>query len=206
VEPYIAVVDYGLGNLASVCNALKFLGAKVKISASARDLKKADKIVLPGVGSFKEAILGLEKRGLKEAIKDELSSGKVYLGICLGLQILFEGSEEGDIEGLGIFKGMSKRFREKDGIKVPHIGWNTIESRDPGGKHSITDGIADGSYFYFDHSYYAEPGDKGIVAATTKYGMDFASSVRKENIFAVQFHPERSQKLGLKLLENFIKL
>ncbi len=202
----IVVIDYGLGNLTSVYNALKFLGADAKVSPSAEDLKKADKIVLPGVGAFKDAILGLEKRNLKKAIIETLSSGKIYLGICLGLQILFEGSEEGDTEGLGVFKGMVKRFREKSGIKVPHIGWNAVRSQGPGSRHRIMNGIADGSYFYFDHSYYAEPGDKGIVAATTEYGMNFTSLVRRENIFAVQFHPERSQGLGLGLLKNFIEL
>lgn len=198
------VIDYGLGNLASVYNALIFLGASAKISASPRDIEKADKLILPGVGAFGDAIGGLEKRGLIAPLKKALKAGKPYLGICLGLQILFEKSEESGVKGLGIFKGEVKRLRAKRGIKVPHIGWNTVRFtiRDL----RFTNGIKDGSYFYFDHSYYAEPKDKSVVAATTDYGLDFASMICKDNIYAVQFHPERSQDLGLRLSENFINL
>ena len=202
----IVVIDYGMGNLASVYNALKFLGADAKISGSASDIEKADKLVLPGVGAFPDAILGLGKRALIEPIKRSLSSGKAYLGICLGLQVLFQTSEEGNARGLGIFKGRVKRFQEKDGIKVPHIGWNSIKIKNQKAKSRIVEGIENNSYFYFDHSYCAEPETKDIVAATTDYGRDFASFVCKDNIFAVQFHPERSQGLGLKFLENFVNL
>lgn len=202
----IIVIDYGLGNLTSVYNALKFLGAKAKISRSPQDLNKADKIVLPGVGAFKDAMRGLEKRNLVEAIKKALSSGKAYLGICLGLHVLFEESQEGNVNGIGILKGSVKRLQEKDGVKVPHIGWNGIKFKMQDAKCKITDGIEEGSHFYFDHSYYAEPKDGNIVAATTDYGVNFASMLHRDNIYAVQFHPERSQGLGLKLLENFIKL
>jgi len=200
----IVIVDYGMGNLASVYNALKFLGESAKISESPSDIEKADKLVLPGVGAFKDTILGLEKRGLVEPLTKFLSSGKAYLGICLGLQVLFETSEEGNARGLGIFKGKVKRFRKEDGIKVPHIGWNSVKLK----AHSLklTAGIKDGSYFYFDHSYDAEPDDKSVVAATTDYGVSFASMLHKDNIYAVQFHPERSQESGLKLLKNFIQL
>lgn len=200
----ITVIDYGLGNLASVYNALTFLGADAKVSAFAQDIDKADKLVLPGVGAFGNAMAGLRKRGLITPIKDFLTSGKAYLGICLGLQLLFEESEEGGVKGLGIFKGKVKRFQAASGIKVPHIGWNTVKLK--ARSLQLTAGIKDGSHFYFDHSYYAVPGDAGDVAADTDYGVNFASMIRRDNVYAVQFHPERSQKLGLKLLENFIKL
>jgi len=200
----IVVIDYGMGNLASVYNALKLLGASARVSESASEVSKADKIVLPGVGAFRDAIFGLKKRALVEPIKKFLASGKAYLGICLGLQLLFEESEEADAKGLGIFKGKVKRFKEKDGIKIPHIGWNNVQLKAYSLK--LTANIEDNSYFYFDHSYYAAPEDKSIVAGTTDYGVSFTSMINKENIYGVQFHPERSQALGLKMLENFIKL
>ena len=201
----IVVIDYGLGNLASVYNALTFLGANPKISYSPKDIEKAEKIVLPGVGAFGDAMKGLEKRGLAEAIKKSLAAGKTYLGICLGLQALFEKSEEGEAGGLGVFRGRVKRFREKDGIKVPQIGWNSVRLQVTSDKLQVARDIEDNSYFYFDHSYYVKPEDKSIVAATTDYGITFTSMVWRKNIYAVQFHPERSQGLGLKLLENFVK-
>lgn len=191
----IAIIDYGLGNLASVYNALVFLGADAKISDSPKDVEKADRLVLPGVGAFGNCIEGLAKRGLIGPLKKFLASGKAYLGICLGLQILFERSEEGNEKGLSVFKGEVKRFRAESGVKVPHIGWNTVRRKD--------DNKAE-PYFYFDHSYYAEPGDKSIVSGTTYHGVEFASWIQKGNINAVQFHPERSQKLGLSFLEKFI--
>ena len=202
----IVVIDYGLGNLASVYNALKILGSEPKISDSPDDVKKAVKIILPGVGAFRDCLNGLKKRNLIDALKSALASGKVYLGICLGLQILFEASEEGNIKGLGVLKGKVKRFREEDKIKVPQIGWNKVDYRLKTEGCRLLDGIEDNSHFYFDHSYYVDPSDKDIVAATTDYGKDFTSMIRKDNIYGVQFHPERSQKMGLKMLENFIAL
>jgi len=202
----IVIIDYGLGNLRSVYNALISLGAEAKVSESPADIAKADKVILPGVGAFGDAMLGLKKRGLTEAIKKFLSTGKVYLGMCLGLQILFEESEEGNSKGLGVFKGKVKRFREEDGIKVPHIGWNEVKFKNPNSKSQITDGIKNGAYFYFVHSYYAAPADESLIAATTDYGVNFTSMIQRDNIYAVQFHPERSQEIGLKFLENFIKL
>lgn len=202
----IVVIDYGLGNLASVYNALSFLGAKPKISKSPEDIEKADKLVLPGVGAFPDAMLELEKRNLIEPIKKSLASGKVYLGICLGLQILFEESEEGKAKGLGVFKGKVKRFRKENGIKIPHIGWNIVKSKIPNTKFRLMKNIENDPYFYFDHSYYAEPRNKAIVAGVTDYGVSFASMLYRDNIYAVQFHPERSQNLGLKMVENFIRL
>lgn len=202
----IVVIDYGLGNLTSVYNALSFLGAKPKISKLPEDIEKADKLVLPGVGAFPDAMLELEKRNLIEPIKKSLASGKVYLGICLGLQILFEESEEGKAKGLGVFKGKVKRFRKENGIKIPHIGWNIVKSKIPNTKFRLMKNIENDPYFYFDHSYYAEPRNKAIVAGVTDYGVSFASMLYRDNIYAVQFHPERSQDLGLKMVENFIRL
>jgi len=202
----IVVIDYGLGNLASVYNALRHLGSDAKISDSPDEVKEAKKIVLPGVGSFSDCLNGLKERNLLEPLKDLLRSGKVYLGICLGLQILFEESEEGSAKGLGILKGKVRRFSEKDKIKVPQIGWNRVKQKSNIKNQKIVKDIEDSSYFYFDHSYYVDPSDKDIIATTTDYGKDFTSMIRKDNIYGVQFHPERSQKLGLKMLENFIAL
>ncbi|MBN1353790.1 MAG: imidazole glycerol phosphate synthase subunit HisH [Candidatus Omnitrophica bacterium] len=202
----IVVIDYGLGNLTSVYNALKYIGAKAKISSLPGDIKKSGKLVLPGVGSFQDSVIGLKKRDIFGLIKDLMLRGKPYLGICLGLQILFEKSQEGKMGGFGIFKGNVKRFSEKNNIKVPHIGWNSVKVAPKPQSFSIMDGIENDSYFYFDHSYYPAPEDKNIIAATTDYGVEFPSAIHKDNIYAVQFHPERSQKLGLRLLENFVKL
>jgi len=200
----ICVIDYGLGNLASVYNALLTLGGNPRISDLPEDIEKADKIVLPGVGSFQDAMLGLEKRGLAHTLKKAILSGKLYLGICLGLQILFEKSEEGKRAGLSILKGRVKRFDEKTGVKVPHIGWNTVSLKSTECK--LFRDIEEDAYFYFDHSYYGEPEEKSLAAGNTKYGISFSSVIHKDNIYAVQFHPERSQGLGLEVLKNFINL
>ena len=200
----IAIIDYGAGNLKSVENASLFLGKKVKVTDSVNTIKKAKKIVLPGVGAFDDTMRELSKRGIAEAIKESQKSGKLYLGICLGLQVLFEGSDEGRVSGLGVIKGRVRRFKEEDGIKVPHIGWNTVHFTSCMGR--LTEGIKDEAYFYFDHSYYIFPEDAKIVAGTTEYGMNFVSMIKRENIYGMQFHPERSQANGLKMLENFIKL
>lgn len=202
----VVIVDYGMGNLTSVYNAFKFLGARCSITSKPDDVKKAERIVFPGVGSFLDAMKGLRKRNLVEPIKEYIREGRIFLGICLGLQILFEKSEEGNAKGLGIFKGKVKRFREESGIKIPHIGWNNIKFKIQNSKSKIMEDIENNSFFYFDHSYYGEPEDKDIVAATTDYGISFGSMLHRDNIYAVQFHPERSQSLGLKLLKNFIGL
>jgi len=201
----IIVIDYGLGNLASVYNALIFLGARPKISSSPHDVEGADKLVLPGVGACGDAVRGLQKRALTAPLKKFLASGKPYLGICLGLQILFEVSDEGGAMGLAVFKGRVRRFPKESGIKIPHIGWNRVTESD-GEKGGLMKGIDANSYFYFDHSYYAEPVDRNIIGATTDYGINFTSMIRKGAVYGVQFHPERSQKLGLKVLKNFIAL
>ncbi len=202
----IAIIDYGLGNIRSVYNAFKLLKARPLITDRPGEIKKADKIVLPGVGAIGDAVKGLSERDILEPLIKRLSEGVLYLGICLGLQILFEKSEEGASKGLGVLKGEVRRFNEKDGIKVPQIGWNKVKLNIKDQKSNITAGITDEAYFYFDHSYYAEPADKNIITGTTDYGKTYASMIQKNNIYAVQFHPERSQSLGLRLLENFIKL
>ena len=203
----IVIVDYGLGNLRSVQNAFALLGADAKISSTPSEVGNADKLVLPGVGSFQDAVEGLRKRKLIEPIKKFIASGRVYLGICLGLQLLYEESEEGKAKGLSVFKGKVRRFKKKANIKIPHIGWNSVDLKKIGEKLPPMQGVKDASYFYFVHSYYAEPDDENTVAATTEYGdVEFTSMISKGNVFATQFHPERSQEVGLKFLKNFIEM
>ncbi|MBW2975735.1 imidazole glycerol phosphate synthase subunit HisH [Candidatus Woesearchaeota archaeon] len=197
----IAVIDYGAGNLKSITNALDYLKAGYKVTDKPSDLEKADKMLFPGVGSFGSCIDSLKSKGLFEPLKKEISK-KPYLGICLGLQVLFEGSEESpSIKGLSVLKGKCRRFRSKT-LKIPQIGWNSISIVK---KNSLLQDIKDNSYLYFVHSYYVDPKDKEIILTKTGYGIDFVSSIVKDNIFAVQFHPERSGDVGLKLLENFVK-
>lgn len=204
----IVVIDYGMGNLHSVRKALEVVGAKAKVSSRAADISKADKIVFPGVGSFGEAMRELKKRKLVKPIKDAIARGKPFLGLCLGLQLLFERSEEAPgVKGLGVLRGEVKKFRLK-GLKVPHMGWNNIKVTRSSG-HQVTrilKEVPNGSYMYFVHSYYVNPKDKKAVLTTTDYGIDFASGVCKDNVYAFQFHPEKSQALGLKILKNFVKL
>jgi glutamine amidotransferase len=199
----IALVDYGMGNLRSVEKALEKVGFNVLRTSDPSDLDKVKAIVVPGVGAFGDAIHNLEKLGLKDKIIKHIENRKPYFGICLGLQILFEyGYEFGSHEGLGVIKGSVVRFDDKLNIKIPHMGWNQIWKKKDS---KMFKGIEDGLYFYFVHSYYVKPDEKDIIATTTDYGIDFCSSIEKDNIWAVQFHPEKSQTLGLKLLENFRK-
>jgi imidazole glycerol-phosphate synthase subunit HisH len=206
----IAVIDYGMGNLRSVQKALEVVGAKTKVTSDPRDLKRADKIVFPGVGAFGEAMMELKRRKLIGPIKESIESGKIFLGLCLGLQLLFEKSaEDPGVKGLCVLEGESKRFKfPKNDFKVPHMGWNTIVrgSRVKGQGPEILKNVPNGSYMYFVHSYYVKPKDKSIILTTTDYGIDFASGIHKDNIYALQFHPEKSQKMGLKILENFVKM
>ncbi len=198
----IVVIDYGMGNLHSVRKALEVVGANARVSSRAKDILKADKIVFPGVGSFGEAMKELKRRKLVQPIKDAIAEGKPFLGLCLGLQLLFERSEEAPgVKGLGVLKGEVKRFKLK-GFKVPHMGWNSIKNK----RSDIFDKVPDNSYMYFVHSYYVKPKDKKVVLSTTSYGIDFASGVCKDNVYAFQFHPEKSQALGLKILKNFVEL
>ncbi|RTZ68638.1 MAG: imidazole glycerol phosphate synthase subunit HisH [Aquificaceae bacterium] len=205
VKPKVALIDYGMGNLGSVAKALQTVGFEVNVTSNKGDLEKADAIVLPGVGAFGDAIKRLKELKLDDAIKREiLDKKKPFLGICLGLQLLFEESYEfGKHKGLGIFEGEVLHFGDKVS-KVPHMGWNEIH---PLRDHPILEGLKDGDFFYFVHSYYVNPKRKDIVLTETDYeGFYFTSGVAYENIIAFQFHPEKSQKKGLKLLENFKRL
>jgi len=195
----IAIVDYGMGNLRSVEKGFLKVGVDAKVVTDSKAVDNADAVVLPGVGAFRDCMKNLEEMSLTEAILRSIQKGKPYLGICLGLQVLFTESEEFGIhKGFDILKGKVVRFQIN--LKVPHMGWNNakIQRRPP-----IFDGIQDEAFFYFVHSYYVVPDDNNIVATTTDYGITFASMVWKENIFATQFHPEKSQETGLKILKNF---
>ncbi len=201
----IVVVDYGMGNLHSVSKALCTTGAQVQVTDNPDVVAGADSLVVPGVGAFAEAMKQLKALGLCDAICKHVHSGKPFLGICLGLQILFDvGCEDGEHRGLGLLRGRVVRFDLSDAsLKVPHMGWNQIRIKRP---TPVIDGLTDGDFLYFVHSYYVEPEDDGIVATRTGYGGEFVSSVARDNLFACQFHPEKSQKLGLQILENFVKL
>ena len=195
----IAIVDYGMGNLKSVEKGFKKVGVDALVTSEPRVVDNADAVVLPGVGAFKDCIRNLSDLSLTEAVVASINKGKPFLGICLGLQVLFSESEEfGTCKGLDIFRGKVVRFKE--GLKVPHMGWNTVRivNRPP-----ILSDIEEDSFFYFVHSFYVVPEDKGIIATTTDYGTTFTSMVWKDNVFATQFHPEKSQGLGLKILKGF---
>lgn len=197
----IAIVDYGMGNLKSVTNAFGKLGADVVITRDKKAIETSNAIVLPGVGAFGKCIENLKKLDLLEFLNGLILNNKPYLGICLGMQILFETSEEAPgVKGMGFVKGTVPRF--KGNIKVPHMGWNSIEIIKDGG---IFKGIKDGEYFYFVHSYFCLPEERDVIATKTTYGTEFASSIQKGRVFACQFHPEKSQKVGLRLLQNFIQ-
>ncbi len=197
----LALVDYGMGNLGSVEKALRYVGCQVQTTSDPTVLKEAAGVVLPGVGAFDDCMRGLRDRRLLDPLREVVHQGKPFLGICLGLQVLFEGSEEGSETGLGVIPGRVVRFRHS--LKIPHIGWNQIQVNQPA---PHLEGIEAGSWFYFVHSYYVEPVDENVVATTTEYGYDFCSAIHRENIFACQFHPEKSQSAGLRLLDNFRQL
>lgn len=198
----IVLIDYGVGNLYSVAKAVASVGGDVKISGSADDIKRSEKIILPGVGAFGDCMKNLAVSGLIPTILQEISAGKKILGICVGLQILFAGSDESPgVDGLKIFAGHVKKIRS-DGLKVPHMGWNSVTF----GKSKIFAGLSDNPYFYFVHSYHAAPDDKKIISATTIYGEEVTAAVEHENIFATQFHPEKSGDVGLRVLKNFVEL
>lgn len=197
----LAVVDYGAGNLRSVVRALIFVGAEPVVSADPDFLLRADALVFPGVGAAGSAMRQLRERGLDGAIREFCRSGRPVLGVCLGLQLLFEWSEEdGGTPGLGLLPGLVRRF--PDGLKVPHMGWNQVRLRQA---HPVFAGIPDGTYFYFVHSYYAQPADPTLIVGTTDYGVDFASVVARENLVATQFHPEKSSRWGLAVYANFLR-
>jgi len=192
-----------MGNLRSVSKALERVGGEVKITSSVEDIEKAEAIILPGVGAFYQAMENLKSRGIVVPLCQAIDSGKLFLGICLGLQLLFEESEEGNCKGLNVLPGKVKKFQIED-LKVPHMGWNGVRFKDS--QLSLLEGIPEGSYFYFAHSYYVEPTDEEVILTMTEYGIPFTSAVRKDNIFGVQFHPEKSGEKGLRLLENFVRI
>ncbi len=195
----IAIIDYEMGNLRSVEKAFLKVGVTAKVVSEPRALEDAMAIVLPGVGAFKDCMRNLEEKGFIEPILKSIQKGKPYLGICLGLQVLFTESEEfGIYSGFDIFKGNVVRFQID--LKVPHMGWNTVKLVK---KPPIFEGIKDETFFYFVHSYYVVPQNKDIIAGTTDYEITFTSMIWKDNIFATQFHPEKSQEMGLRLLKNF---
>ena len=202
----IVLIDYGVGNLYSVEKAAAYVGGDVIISSSADDIKHANKIILPGVGAFGDCMKNLEATGLIPTIKAEISAGKPILGICVGMQILFAGSEESPcVDGLKIFGGQVRRIRAGD-LKIPHMGWNAVTMRNAQcAMRNLFKGIKDNSYFYFVHSYHAAPDDKKIIAATTTYGEEVTAAIAYENIFATQFHPEKSGDVGLQVLKNFVE-
>ena len=200
----IAIIDYDAGNIRSVEKALQFLGQEVKITRDREEILEADKVVLPGVGSFGDAMGKLHQYGLVEVIRQVAEKKTPFLGICLGLQLLFERSDESPgVEGLGILKGEILRIPEGEGRKIPHMGWNSLELRNQG---RLFAGISGEPYVYFVHSYYLKARDEQIVKATTEYGVAIHASVEQDNIFACQFHPEKSSDTGLKILKNFVEL
>ena len=199
----IAVVDYDMGNLHSVCKALEKTGATPKITSSAKDLEKAMAIVLPGVGAFDPAMQNLRSRNLIEPIKNVIADGKPFLGICLGMQILFESSEEGIENGLGIVKGKVKRFHASSDIRIPHMGWNQLEITQP--RSLLWEHLPPHPWVYFVHSFYVDPADKSINAATVTHGTQtVTAAIAYDNVTAVQFHPEKSSNIGLQILSNFV--
>ncbi|HEX5471452.1 MAG TPA: imidazole glycerol phosphate synthase subunit HisH [Lacipirellulaceae bacterium] len=202
--PVIAIIDYEMGNLRSVQKAFERLGHAAVITSDPPVLADAQKIVLPGVGAFRDAIAALRQRKLVEPVRAAIEQGKPFLGICLGLQLLFGKSyEDGEHEGLGIVPGEVVRFKLPAEYKVPHMGWNQVHYRR---QSPIMNGIEDGAHFYFVHSFYVVPRDQSVVATETEYSLPFCSSIWRDNLFAVQFHPEKSQSAGLRLLKNFAEL
>jgi glutamine amidotransferase len=201
--PVIAVVDYEMGNLHSVCKGLEKAGATPNVTYSPKELEQADAIVLPGVGAFDPAVQHLRARGLEQPIKEAIASGKPFLGICLGLQILFESSAEGVQPGLGIIKGKVRRFRPEPDITIPHMGWNQLEMTQA--KSILWEHLPSDPWVYFVHSYYVDPTDSLIRAATVTHGTQtVTAAIAHENLMAVQFHPEKSSNIGLQILSNFV--
>jgi len=199
----IALIDYGMGNLSSVHKAFMAVGAKdLNIVSDPEDVMKADAIILPGVGNFGDGMKNLKERGLDRAITTAISTEKPFFGICLGMQLLMENSEEAPgIQGLGVLKGRTVRFSKDMGLKIPQIGWNSVNLTQV---HPYFTGILSGDFFYFVHSYYLKPDDEACVLGITDHGVDFCSCIAKDNIFATQFHPEKSQDAGLTIIKNFV--
>jgi imidazole glycerol-phosphate synthase subunit HisH len=200
----IAIIDYQMGNLRSVQKALERVGHPAIITSDAAKIAQADKVILPGVGAFEDCIAEIRRRDLIGPIKDVIAADKPFLGICLGLQLLFDVSyENGTHEGLGVLHGEVVRFNVPPELKVPHMGWNALSIRR---KPPLLDGLADGTHVYFVHSYYVKPRDPSVIATETDYGGPFCSMIWRGNLFATQFHPEKSQADGLRILRNFAEL
>jgi len=226
----IAIIDYGMGNIHSVNKALQLFGARTVVTNKPGDIRASKKVVLPGVGAFEDAMLELKKQGLISALTEQIRNKKPFLGICLGMQLLFQESEEAKrVRGLGVLRGRVKRFENKRGFKIPHMGWNQLKTvsrlasypvnqlenknRQTGKqanrqtkKCPLLKDIPDNSYVYFCHSYYPDPCNPDHIASTTEYSIEFASIIWQDNVYGVQFHPEKSQAVGLKILENFVNL
>jgi glutamine amidotransferase len=199
----ITLIDYGGSNLRSVYKALEFVGAEVTIATQADEIARADKLILPGVGAFGAGMKAIRERYLEHAIRERAAQGVPLLGICLGMQLLFERSEEmGQHYGLGLIEGSVKRF-PAGGPKIPHMGWNQIEHD---GCHRLLKGVQPGAYTYFVHSYFCQPADRGMIIAQTDHGKRFGAIIARDNIFGIQFHPEKSQQVGLTILRNFVEM
>jgi glutamine amidotransferase len=204
----ITIIDYQMGNLRSVQKAFLNVGGRAIVTSDKSKIARSQKVVLPGVGAFRDGMKELKKLGLVSLIKDSINDKKPFFGICLGMQLLFETSEEAPgVKGLGILKGKVKKFHPSL-LKVPHMGWNQLKVKGERlrGNGLLLNGIKSAEYVYFVHSYYCEPEDKAVVTATTNYGIDFAAAICKDNIFGCQFHPEKSQDAGLEILKNFVRL
>lgn len=201
----IAIIDYGVGNLKSVEKAFQFIGSEAVVSHDKDFILAADAVVLPGVGAFADAMISLEKAGMVEVVKEVIEKGTAFLGICLGMQLLFDYSEEGgdSVKGLGILKGSIKQLPLNMGLKVPHMGWNLLKIK---GESTLFKNLPKNPYVYFVHSYYLDSEDKDIVISTTNYGIDFDVAVCRKKIYATQFHPEKSGEVGLAILRNFVSL
>lgn len=198
----ITIVDYGAGNLQSVEKAFQYIGAPVRLASSGTEIASAEALVLPGVGAFRDAMHSLEAGGMAQPLRDYIASGRPFLGICLGLQLLFEESEEfGHVKGLGAFKGKICRIPAENGLKVPHMGWNSLELKRTDG---IFKGLQENPYVYFVHSYYLKAEERQLVSAQTEYGVKIDAAIQHGNAFATQFHPEKSGRVGLQMLRNFM--
>lgn len=200
----IGIIDYGMGNLRSVSKAIEHLGGSAYVGSDLKMLSRHEKLILPGVGAFGDAMTELRKRKLVKLIQESCDQGKKILGICLGLQLFFERSAENpNVKGLGIWKGSVPRFGKSKNLKVPHMGWNQVNLERTS---KLTAKIKNKSFFYFVHSYYGKPMDRKLIVGTTDYGVSFPAILASENVYAVQFHPEKSQTAGLQILKNFIRL
>jgi glutamine amidotransferase len=205
----IAIIDYGMGNLRSVAKAFEYIGCPAVVTSMPETVRQAERVVLPGVGAFEKAMENLTASGMAAVVRETVAAGKPFLGICLGLQLLFEASMESfataePVPGLGIFPGKVVQFQVDPTLKVPQIGWNQIAKLPR--YNPLFAGVPEGSYVYFVHSYYVKPVEPGIVACTTNYGIDYCSGIAVGNTFAVQFHPEKSSAVGLQILRNFARL